>query len=313
MNRYIINGILFCAFFAVMITPVIADDGSHEEINPIGKTGKIKFGKITSLCLNAEGILLVCDAKSRTIKIITPMGKLKETWKTDFPVTALTPGNNGNIYIGGPGRLAILNGKGKLRKLAIASENNFPQAKVSGLAVSGDDLFVSFGSGRSLRSLASIVRFDLNLENPKEIASRLRGCCQRLDMVARDGVLYVAENARHRVVKYDREGKRLGAWGKRNRRSISGFGSCCNPMNLCFDGRGNLITSESGLGRIKKYSIDGKYLGLIGYVGTTRFSNAGRTASACSNIAVVVTNDGKRLFVMDYENNLVRVLVKKKQ
>jgi hypothetical protein len=73
-----------------------------------------------------------------------------------------------------------------------------------------------------------------------------------------------------------------------------------------------LYTAESGLGRVKRYTPDGDYLGLVAYVGVERFTSAGRMAASCSNIAIAVTPDGCRVYVMDYKNNLIRVLQKKK-
>ena len=64
------------------------------------------------------------------------------------------------------------------------------------------------------------------------------------------------------------------------------------------------------MARVKRYSTDGKYLGLIGYVGTERFNRAGGLASSCSNIAIAVAPDGGKIYVMDYKENLIRVLQK---
>ena len=172
-------------------------------------------------------------------------------------------------------------------------------------------MFVAFGSGWSMGSKSKLFHYDLDLKNPKLLAEDLRGCCQRCDLVVRKGVVYLAENTAHRVVRYDEEGRVLGKWGERSRTDLEGFGSCCNPMNLAFDVSGVLYTAESGLGRVKRYSTDGKYLGLVGYVGVERFSNAGRLAASCSNIAIAVTPDGERVYVMDFKNNLIRVLRKK--
>jgi sugar lactone lactonase YvrE len=160
-------------------------------------------------------------------------------------------------------------------------------------------------------SKSKLFRFDRDLKNPKLLAEGLRGCCQRCDIVQRDGVLYLAENSVHRVVRMERDGQVLGQWGERSRTDLSGFGSCCNPMNLCFDADGVLYTAESGLGRVKRYTSDGKFLGLAGYIGVERFTNAGRLAASCSNIAIAVTPDGTRVYVMDVKNNLIRVLQKK--
>ena len=143
------------------------------------------------------------------------------------------------------------------------------------------------------------------------LAEGLRGCCQRCDIVAGGGVVYVAENAAHRVVLYDREGKTVGKWGQKSRNDLEGFGSCCNPMNLWLDSHGVLYTAESGLGRVKRYTTDGKFLGLVGYVGVERFQSASQLAASCSNLAIAVTPSGDRVYLVDFKNNRIRVLQKK--
>lgn len=197
-------------------------------------------------------------------------------------------------------------------KLAPPRRRRKPRPKhISGIAVTDRDVFVAFGSGWSLGSKSKLYRFDLELENPHAIAEGLRGCCQRCDIKSRDDVLYLAENAAHRVVLYDREGTVLGKWGEQGRDDLKTFGACCNPMNICFDGQGALYTTESGLGRVKRYTPEGKFLDLVGYVGTQRFWHGSGLAASCSNMAVAVTSDGRRVYVMDYKNNRIRVLDKK--
>ena len=109
----------------------------------------------------------------------------------------------------------------------------------------------------------------------------------------------------------DADGKQQATFGGRSRKGLEGFGACCNPMNLCFDASGSLYTSESGLGRLKRYSTDGEMLDLVGYVGVTRFTAASGLAASCSNMAIDVTPDGHRIYVMDYKQNRIRVLERK--
>jgi hypothetical protein len=42
-------------------------------------------------------------------------------------------------------------------------------------------------------------------------------------------------------------------------------------VNFDFAPNGTLYTAESGVGRVKKYSPQGEFLGLVGYVDTTKF------------------------------------------
>ncbi len=285
---------------------------THQEKESIGTTKETQFGSLSSFCLNSKGNLLCCDAKSSQIKVITPVGKVVDTWKLPFAPWRIRCAADGSVYIGGMGVLAKLDSKGKILKKVTSDGSNFPKAKISGIAVTDDYVFASLGSGWSLRSKAVIVRFDHDFGKPKTIARDLRGCCQRLDMAGgKDSRLYVAENARFRVVRYDADGKALANWGQKSRTGVEGFGACCNPMNIVFGPAGELYTAESGVGRVKRYSPDGKFLGLVGEIGVQRFTRAGRTASSCSNITVAVTKDAKRVFVQDVNRNIIRVLLKK--
>jgi hypothetical protein len=294
------------------------ESATHEEVEPLG----VEFGQLSALRLRSDGTLLAGDSEAREVKLIGPDGNQTGTIKLDFAPEAIDVDAEGVIYVGGQGHLAALdkNGtvlrRGKLPGAADAADSpprraREQPARVSGIALSGRDLFVAEGAGWSLGSKSKLYRFDLNLENPQLMAEGLRGCCQRCDIVARDGVLYLAENSVHRVVLYDREGEVLGKWGERSRTELEGFGACCNPMNLCFGHDGALYTAESGLGRVKRYSADGKFLGLVGYVGTDRFEHGSGFAASCSNIAIAVAGKGDTVFVMDYRNKQVRVLKKK--
>lgn len=283
---------------------------THKEIGPIGLTPETEFANLSTFCMTAKGNLLACDSEAEEIKMIDPDGKLLDTWKLEFAPFSIVACPDGTIYVAGAGTVAKLDAKGKVLKTVRVETEDPLEGKSSGIEATEKDVFVCFGSGWSTRSISSIVRFDRDLNNPKTIAEEMHGCCQRLDIVARDGILYVAENARHRVVKLDRDGKILSKWGRRDRKNIEGFGSCCNPMNLFFNSEGVLYTAESGLGRIKRYSADGRFLGLVGYIGTARFNEAGRLAISCSNIALAVSQDQSRIYVLDFAKNLIRVMVK---
>jgi sugar lactone lactonase YvrE len=279
---------------------------SHREIESIGAG----FENLTTFCMDAYEDLLACDAKAKQIRKLTPAGKTLATWNLEFAPWAIHTCPDGTIYTAGPGIVAKLDKTGKVLKTATLDDNNSSKrkAKPSGITANEKDVFVCVGSGWSLRSRSSIVRFDHDLGQPKTIAKDLRGCCQRLDIVAKDDVLYVAENTRYRVLRCDRQGEILSKWGNRDRKNIEGFGSCCNPMNLCFGPEGELYTAESGLGRIKRYTPDGEFLGLIGHVGVERFKRAGRLAASCSNITIAVNEDASRIYVLDFKKNMIRVL-----
>lgn len=280
----------------------------------------VKFGTLSCLRLLPDGNLVAGDSLEKKLKIVEPGGKLQATIDLPFAPEAVNLAPDGTLYCGGHGRLAMLDRAGKILKTAAipatAKTANVRKApnkelRVSGIAISDQDVFVAIGSGWSTGSISKLFRFDRDFGNPVVIAEGLRGCCQRCDIDFNRGVLYLAENAAHRVVLMDREGTVISKWGERDRLKIEGFGSCCNPMNLTFDAAGVLYTAESGLGRVKKYSTSGSYLGLVGYIGVERFTNASQQAASCSNIAVAATPDGSIVYVADIKEQRIRVLKKK--
>jgi hypothetical protein len=306
-----------CVFLCVLaLCSVSVPAETHREVAPLD----IRFGRLSALRLLANGNLLAADNESREIKEISPDGKLVRTFSPGIAPDALAVAPNGDIYCAGNGKLLRLSTDGKILHTAILppprklTEQEQRRTRghaetVSGLAVSGPFVFAAIGSSWSVGSLSRLYRFDLNLGHETKLIDKLRACCQRCDLAARDNSLYIAENAVHRVVRCDHDGKVLASWGAPSRANdLEGFGSCCNPMNLCFGSDGSLYTAESGLARIKRYKTDGAFLNLVGTVGVERFNTAGHLAASCSNIAIAVTRDGRRIYVMDYKNSLIRVL-----
>ena len=302
---------MLLSFTAAQAQPEGGAEATHVETQVIGGTRETAFGELGTLCLTADGRLLAGDTKKDQVRVYSQDGNLLATWALGVRPDAIYACADGTVYVGGAGRLAKLGKDGNSLRGVAAAEGNFPSGKVSSIAASDRDVFVSFGVGGSLGARDQILRFDRDLRGAVGIARDLRGCCQRLDLKTKDGVLYVAENALHHVVKFARDGNVLSQWGKQDRKGVEGFGSCCNPMNLCFGADGSLYTAESGLGRIKRYDADGKFLGLVGFVDVPQFTSAGGLAASCSNIALAVSADGRRIFVQDVKNNVIRVLTAK--
>ena len=72
-----------------------------------------------------------------------------------------------------------------------------------------------------------------------------------------------------------------------------------------------IYTAESGIGRVKKYRQDGTFLGLVGYVDTTKFDRGSKLAAASCYIPVEVSPDERRVYVLDVRAEFIRVLERK--
>lgn len=174
--------------------------------------------------------------------------------------------------------------------------------RATGIAVSKQDVFVSLPKAAGYGY--SIHRLDHDLENPTVVVKDVGGCCGQLDIQSDGDHLFIAENTAFKVGIYDRDGKRQDSWGQRGRDKVDGFGSCCNPMNVRCCENGEILTAESSIGDIKRFSKDGEFLGLIG-----RASVGG----GCKHVAIGWDTTRDWHYMMNEDKSSVAVLVPKDQ
>ena len=172
--------------------------------------------------------------------------------------------------------------------------------RVSSISANENEIFIACSAIKGYGY--EVWRTDKNFDNPTVIVKGLRGCCGQMDVQCSNDGIFVAENSRHRVNHYDRNGKLIKYWGKRDRKGVEGFGSCCNPMNVAVGRAGEVYTAESNLGYIKRYSADGKYLDFVGKV---------KLVPGCKNVSIMVSPDGDRVYMMDLTRNHIIVMARK--
>lgn len=145
-----------------------------------------------------------------------------------------------------------------------------------------------------------VWRTNYNFEEGKVVADKLAGCCGNMDVQARGEGFVTCENGEFKVVAHDREGKTEGSFGKRDRTAADGFGSCCNPMNCSILDNGDYIVAESSIGNIKKFSTEGKFIGVVGKA---------KISGGCKHCAVGFDEKKNRYYMMNEDRNHVCVLV----
>jgi hypothetical protein len=142
-----------------------------------------------------------------------------------------------------------------------------------------------------------------DLTDASVVVDNLRGCCGQLDIQTDGTHLVVAENTSFKVRYFDRDGTEVRSFGERSgsgSSAIEGWGSCCNPMNVrCLDG-GDVLVAESSIGHIKRYSPDGKFLGLVG---------TAKIAGGCKHVAIARDTQRDWYFMMNTSGNNIAVLV----
>ncbi len=168
--------------------------------------------------------------------------------------------------------------------------------KVASISTDGNAVFIACGMPTGYGY--SVWKLSSDFTEGKEIVTDLKGCCGQMDVQANADGVFVAENSRKRVRRFDAEGKSICDWGKASE-GINGFGSCCNPMNLAFGANGSVYTAEDTTGRIKRYSNDGKLLSVVG---------AADVVPGCKKVSIGVDSTGDRIYMLDITRNTVAVL-----
>ena len=171
--------------------------------------------------------------------------------------------------------------------------------RIHAITVGDKDVYIATAMSKGYGY--AVWRMGLDFSAAEQITEGLSGCCGQMDIQARGNELFVAENSRHRVLKFDREGKKLAQFGNRERAGADGgFGGCCNPMNLCFTSAGEVLTAESE-GKVRCFSPEGKYVGLCG---------AAKVSGGCKNVAVGTSQDGKHIFFYDLQGSKIIVMTR---
>lgn len=173
------------------------------------------------------------------------------------------------------------------------------QMRIASISASKDEVF--FACSSSTGTGFDVWRTDYQFGKAAKIGESLKGCCGQLDVQANDNGIYVAENTRHRVRGFSREGRAVVEFGSRERGRNDAFDGCCNPMNVAFGDDGSVYTSESGSGRIKRFSASGSFMELVGQV---------ELVPGCKKVAIAVSPKGEQVYMLDITRGHIVVMTR---
>jgi hypothetical protein len=219
------------------------------------------------------------------LKQRTTLTRLGKNLKTTI---AATTGNRGNA----PGQGPAAEPQPPSIDQLVAT-----QARIASVSASKTDVF--FACSSSTGTGFDVWRTDLDFEQGRKIGESLRGCCGQMDVQANDNGVYVAENTKHRVSCYTRDGKSVLDFGSRERGSDASFEGCCNPMNVAFGPGRSVYTAEAGSGRVKRFSADGTFMELIGAVDLV---------PGCKKVSIAVSPKGDRVYMLDITRGHIVVM-----
>ncbi len=169
--------------------------------------------------------------------------------------------------------------------------------KVASISEADGEVFLATGSQQGYGF--SVWKTNRYFEAPEMIVKQLSGCCGQMDVQACCDGIYVAENSRHKVRRYDRTGEEVCNWGSGSREGLRGFGGCCNPMNVAFGPDQTVYTAESETGRIKRFTNDGELIELVGKADLV---------PGCKKVSIAIGPKGDRVYMLDITRNHILML-----
>ncbi len=166
---------------------------------------------------------------------------------------------------------------------------------IRSIAANSQDLFVCC---RGANYSYEVWRTDHQFQNAEKIMDGLRGCCGQCDFQASEEHLIFANNCGFSVDLLDRDGEKISSFGEKG--GDTGFGGCCNPMNVRCCDNGDLLTAESSIGWIKRFNSEGELVGIIGKA---------KIGGGCKHVPIGHDTRRDRFYMMYEDDNSICVLV----
>lgn len=231
------------------------------------QTGEIAvdFKEVRAVCVGPEDRIYVAGDKG--VQIFEPSGaKSREFGLEGEPRCLAAAGADhafpGRLYVGMKSRVEVLDASGK--RVAVW-EDLGPKAILTSIAVAEHDVFVADAGNRI------VLRYDpdgklLHKIGQRDPEKQLRGFVipsPYFDVaLTADGLVRVVNPGSHRIEAFTMDGHLEAWWGKAGE-AVDRFCGCCNPTHLAVLPDGRFVTSEKGIPRVKIYSAEGQFVGVV--------------------------------------------------
>ncbi|MDZ4852712.1 MAG: hypothetical protein SGI77_25765 [Pirellulaceae bacterium] len=315
---------------------------THKQAYTIKPTMADRDVKLETFCVGPRGSLwMACRVQSKDgspdkglIMVYDPSGLLFDSFPLNFVPQAINFAPNSKMYVAGSGKVArvalggiveveidapnignreeaIAKARKKAEEEAADVREEFEVQKkqiidrlnnITAIAATDNEVFVA--CPEPVGDSYGVWRLSPDLTVEAKIIQDAHGCCGQFDIQSDGEKLILAENTKFEVGIYDRNGKRLSGFGKRAGDDQEGFGSSCNPMNVCCRADGEILTAESSIGHIKRFKSDGTF---VGFVGTAK------VAGECKRVAIGFDPDRNWYYMMNEDLSHVAVLVLKEE
>ncbi|MCC6152227.1 MAG: NHL repeat-containing protein [Candidatus Hydrogenedentes bacterium] len=242
-------------------------------------------------------------AGANKIAVYRNDGTLSKTLDVPGTPNCMAPAADGGLYVGMKDKVVVLDADGNPK----AEWNEFtPRSYLTAIAVNGPDIYVADAGKRV------VTRFDTNGKPQAKIGEKnldqdvpgLEAPSPYLDLAINDeGHLWVVNPGKLGLERYEKDGTIVTSWYNPSVLKLEGFPGCCNPTHIAFTSKGELVTAEKGLVRIKMYEVTaGEFDGLV--AGASLFPRE-------QSVRDIAVDSRDRILVLDPQRSAVRVFARK--
>ncbi len=210
---------------------------------------------------------------------------------------------NGDLYLGMREKVLVLDAAG-VQKAEWAGFTS--RSFLTAIAVNGADVYVADAGKRV------VSRFDLDGKVQTKIGEKdesndvpgLEAPSPYLDIAVNDeGHLWVVNPGKLGLERYESDGSFVTSWYRPTVLKLDGFPGCCNPTHIAFTSKGELVTTEKGLVRIKMFDVtSGEFNGLV--AGSSLFPRE-------QSVRDLAVDSRDRILVLDSQRSAIRVFARK--
>jgi len=281
-----------------------------ESSKPITTGFSISHGIAT----DSNGIIYA--AGDEAVRLFDGNGNLRGEIELGDTARCLTVAEDDKVYIGMKNYVRVYDPRTKrLTDWQLLNDN----AVLTSIAVVKNDVFVADAGNRIVLHYDTDGKL-INRIGAKNKDRNIPGLVvpsPYFDIaVAADGLLRVVNPGRHRIEAYTFDGDLEFWWGNYSP-DIEGFCGCCNPVNFIILADGSVVTCEKGLVRVKVYSPEGQFTGVV--AGPEQLIE-GKQSKICQLPANcqsggfdLAVDKQQRILVLDTINNVIRIFTKIRQ